>query len=39
MSREKPAQNPLPWSPYEATLTAADGIPEEPLPTTTSEKE
>lgn len=35
----KPAQKPLPWSPYEARVTAADGTLEEPLPTTTPEKE
>lgn len=32
-------QKPLPWSPYEARLTAADGTHEEPLPATTPEKE
>lgn len=35
----KPAQKPLPWSPYEAALTAADGTPDEPLPTTEPEME
>ncbi|GAA4766096.1 hypothetical protein GCM10025784_11700 [Citricoccus nitrophenolicus] len=34
-----PEQQALPWSPFEARLTAADGTPEDLLPTTDPEKE
>ena len=34
-----PEQQQLPWSPFEARLPSADGTPEQPLPTTTPEKE
>ena len=35
----KPAQKPLPWSPFQARLTNANGEHEEPLPTTDQPEE
>lgn len=35
----KPVQQPLPWSPFQARLTNANGEHEEPLPTTDQPEE